>query len=75
VKLTDNALLDLVAAHDRLRTQGRDLIICGITPTQYRQLDTAGLVDRLGPENVCPDLEFAVAQGIALLRPAVPVAR
>jgi uncharacterized membrane protein YoaK (UPF0700 family) len=74
VKLTDNALLDLGAVHDRLRAHDRHLIVCGITPTQYRQLDAAGLVDRLGPENVCPDLEFAVAQGIALLRPATPAA-
>jgi uncharacterized membrane protein YoaK (UPF0700 family) len=74
VKLTDNALLDLGAVHDRLRRQGRHLIICGITPVQYRQIDAAGLVDQMGAENVCPDLEFAVAQGIALLRPPAAVA-
>jgi uncharacterized membrane protein YoaK (UPF0700 family) len=70
VKITDNALLDLDRACDRLRASGRRLIICGITPTQYKLLDAAGIVDKLGAENVCPDLEFAVAQGIALLRTA-----
>jgi uncharacterized membrane protein YoaK (UPF0700 family) len=67
VKITDNALLDLDRACDRLRASGRRLIICGITPTQYKLLDAAGIVDKLGAENVCPDLEFAVAQGIEML--------
>jgi hypothetical protein len=68
VKLTDNALIDLDRAHDRLRRTGRQLVICGITPAQYKLLDTAGLVDKLGAENVCPDLEFAVAQAFEMLR-------
>jgi len=70
VKITDNALLDLDRASGRLLESGRRLIICGITPAQYKLLDGAGIVDKLGAENVCPDLEFAVAQGIAVLRTA-----
>jgi uncharacterized membrane protein YoaK (UPF0700 family) len=70
VKITDNALLDLDRACDRLRGTDRRLIICGITPAQYKLLDVAGIVDKVGTENVCPDLEFAVAQGIAALRTA-----
>lgn len=73
VKITDNALLDLDRACARLHASDRRLIICGITPAQYKLLDTAGIVDKLGPENVCPDLEFAVAQGIAVLRTREPV--
>ncbi|HEY7119815.1 MAG TPA: DUF1275 family protein [Tepidisphaeraceae bacterium] len=69
VKLTSNSLLDLDAAHERLARGGKRLIICGITPVQYKLLDGAGIVDKLGVENVCPDLEFAVAQGIEMLRP------
>jgi uncharacterized membrane protein YoaK (UPF0700 family) len=67
VSLTGNALLDLDAAYERLRGERRRLIICGITPAQYKLLDEAGIVDKLGPANVCPDLEFAVAQGIEML--------
>lgn len=70
VRLTENSLLALEAAHERLKVGGRDLIICGITTSQYKLLDGAGLVDKLGVENVCPDLEFAVARGIEMLRPA-----
>jgi uncharacterized membrane protein YoaK (UPF0700 family) len=71
VRLTENSLLALEAAHDRLKNGGRSLIVCGITTSQYKLLDGAGLVDKLGAANVCPDLEFAVAQGIDLLRPAM----
>jgi uncharacterized membrane protein YoaK (UPF0700 family) len=73
VRLSSNALLDLEAAYERLRGKGRRLIICGITPTQYKLLEGAGIVDKLGTANVCPDLEFAVAQGITMLQPT-PVA-
>ncbi|MDB5318430.1 MAG: putative transrane protein [Phycisphaerales bacterium] len=69
VRLTSNALMDLDAAYERLRGNGRRLIICGITPSQYKLLDGSGMVDKLGAENVCPDLEFAVAQGIEMLQP------
>jgi uncharacterized membrane protein YoaK (UPF0700 family) len=64
VRLTGNSLMDLEAASERLHGAGRKLIVCGITPTQYKLMDGAGLVDKLGPGNVCPDLEFAVARGI-----------
>jgi uncharacterized membrane protein YoaK (UPF0700 family) len=69
VRLEPNALMDLDAAYERLRGERRRLIICGITPAQYKLLDGAGLVDKLGAENVCPDLEFAVAQGVGMLAP------
>jgi uncharacterized membrane protein YoaK (UPF0700 family) len=67
VRLSDNSLMALEDAYGRLRSAGRKLIICGITPAQYKRLDGAGIVDRLGAANVCPDLEFAVAQGIEML--------
>jgi len=67
VRLTGNSLMDLEAACDRLRGSGKRLIVCGITPPQYRLLEGAGIVDRLGAENVCPDLEFAVARGVEML--------
>jgi SulP family sulfate permease len=74
VKLEDNALIDLDRAADRLHRAGRRLIICGITTIQYKSLDGAGIVDKLGAENVCPDLEFAVAQGVAILGAGAPPA-
>jgi len=72
VRLNTNALMDLDAAHERLRRKGRRLILCGVTPTQYRALEAAGMLDKLGAENVLPDLEFAVAQGIEMLGTQAP---
>jgi uncharacterized membrane protein YoaK (UPF0700 family) len=69
VRLTDNSLMALEVAYDRLQGGGRSLIVCGITSSQYKLLDGAGLVDKLGAGNVCPDLEFAVARGMELLLP------
>lgn len=67
-RLDENAIADLQKASQRLRAQGRTLIISGLTTQQFRQFDAMGAVEGLGFENLCPDLEFAVARGIDLLR-------
>ncbi len=72
VRLKSNSLLELEQAIDRFTRDQRQLIICGITPVQYKAMDRVGLIDKLGDENVCPDLEFAVARAIDCLRPAAP---
>ena len=64
----DNSVLALRDVIERLREQGRELIISGVTPTQYKILARNGLFDALDPESLCPDLEFAIARGIDLLR-------
>jgi hypothetical protein len=69
VRLAPNSLMELSDAVARMRKGGRKLILCGITPVQWKALDTAGLLDELGEENVCPDLEFAVARAVDLLAP------
>lgn len=66
LKMDDNAMMDLEQAVGNLGAQGRRLILCGITTPQYKALDHFGLIDKLGSENVCPDLEFAIARGIEL---------
>jgi hypothetical protein len=64
----DNSTLALCEVVRELRSQGRELIISGVTPTQYRILVAGGLLHAMEAENVCPDLEFAIARGIDLLR-------
>jgi uncharacterized membrane protein YoaK (UPF0700 family)/anti-anti-sigma regulatory factor len=64
----DNSVLALRDVIEKLREQGRELIISGVTPTQYKILARNGLFDALDPESLCPDLEFAIARGIDLLR-------
>jgi uncharacterized membrane protein YoaK (UPF0700 family) len=64
----ENSALGLRDVTERLHASGRDLIISGITRTQYKTLVNNGLLDELEAENLCPDLEFAIARGIDLLR-------
>jgi hypothetical protein len=66
--LNDNSALALRDVTERLHAGGRQLIVSGITRAQYKTLVHNGLLDALEPENLCPDLEFAIARGIDLLR-------
>jgi uncharacterized membrane protein YoaK (UPF0700 family) len=59
-----DAVLDLSAAVQKLRTARRDLVVCGVRPVQYKVLSKAGFVDTLGIGNFCPDLDFAIARGM-----------
>ena len=63
-----NAVLDLKAAIASLRRSGRRLVLSGITPRQYRMLVDAQIGSIMNLENICPDLEFAVARGIDLVQ-------
>ncbi len=62
-----NSVLDLQGAAVRFQQDGRGLIISGVTPVQYQAMMDADLNRVLDLENLCPDLEFAVARGIDLL--------
>jgi anti-anti-sigma regulatory factor len=62
-----NAVLDLESAVKKLHANGRKLIICGLTQVQFRSLDDLGVVRMMDRSNLCPDLEFAIARGMALL--------
>lgn len=63
----DNSAADLCDVMKRLSDAGRELIVSGITPKQFKILSRAG-VESVEVENFCPDLEFAIARGITLLR-------
>jgi uncharacterized membrane protein YoaK (UPF0700 family)/anti-anti-sigma regulatory factor len=56
--------LDLLAAVQKIRARGRDLVICGVSRAQFKVWNGAGLTGVLGLENVCPDLDLALARGI-----------
>jgi uncharacterized membrane protein YoaK (UPF0700 family) len=64
----ENSALGLREVAEQLRGQDRELIISGITSGQYKVLAQNGLMDVLDAENFCPDLEFAIARGIELVR-------
>jgi uncharacterized membrane protein YoaK (UPF0700 family) len=69
---TTNSVADLRDVVDRMHADGRELVIAGITPKQYRVLERGRLTDVLDVENLCPDLEFAIARGIELVRQRNP---
>ena len=55
-----NALEDM---HEKLRKRGKHLILCGPHHTQpLFALDLAGFLDAVGRENVCADMESALAR-------------
>ncbi len=72
-RLDANAVLDLKSAIAGLRRSGRRLVLSGITPRQYRMLIDAQIDSIMRLENICPDLEYAVARGIDLVRQSGPI--
>ncbi len=64
MRFTNNAVLDLQAAAQSLNERGSRLVISGVTPHHYRQLDAMGIARRVDIEDLCPDLEFAIARAM-----------
>lgn len=62
-----NALEDL---YERLRSHNKHLILSGSHTQPLLMMDKAGFLDRLGRENVCADIDLALARSRALLNPA-----
>ncbi len=64
--LTDNAVLDLLATAEELRDHHRTLIIANSNMRQFQVFRRHGGLERLGPENILPDLEFAIARAMTI---------
>jgi uncharacterized membrane protein YoaK (UPF0700 family) len=62
-----NAVLDLQAAIERLHCERKKLILAGVTPHQFKILDDLGATRTMDVNNICPDLEFAIARAIGIL--------
>jgi uncharacterized membrane protein YoaK (UPF0700 family) len=67
-RFDNNAFIDLETALEKLEGEGRKLILSGISAGQYRSLMDHGIGKSMDLENLCPDLEFAVARGIDLVQ-------
>lgn len=68
LRFDSNALLNLEASARKLAQQDRRLVLAGVTPAQYRSVQSSTAGDVIDCENLCPDLEFAIARGIELVR-------
>lgn len=65
-QLDENSAIELRAAVQKFDDQNRHLIISGVTPDQFAQLnDAAG--GGLDPMSACSDLELAIARGLTRL--------
>lgn len=67
-RLEANALLNLAAAARKLQTQGRRLVLAGVSPPQYRTIEPSEAGRLIQSQNICPDLEFGIVRGIELIR-------
>ena len=67
-----NAVMDLGAAVGRLHRDDRKLILSGITTRQFKALDALGVARMMDINNLCPDLEFAIARAIVVLEDVRP---
>lgn len=67
LQLNSNALMDFESAVRHLRGRGRSLVLCGVNRPQYKAMERAGLIETIGWENLCPDMEFAISRGVDLL--------
>jgi uncharacterized membrane protein YoaK (UPF0700 family) len=67
-RLDSNAMMSLAAATKKLRDNRRRLILAGVTATHYRAITDSEAGRLIESENLCPDLEFAIARGIDLVR-------
>ena len=59
-----DALEDL---HEKLRKHGKNLILCGPHSQPLFALTRSGFLDRIGMDNVCGDLDAALARAGVLL--------
>ncbi|HEX8878215.1 MAG TPA: YoaK family protein [Phycisphaerales bacterium] len=65
-QLDENSAIELRAAVQKFEDQSRHLIISGVTPDQFAQLNEAA-GGGLDPMSACSDLELAIARGLTRL--------
>ncbi len=63
---------DLKLAVQSLKSQRKRLVVGGVSPAQFKLLHTMGLTQILDSDDICPDLEFAIARGMSLAYDVLP---
>lgn len=63
----EGTAMELRAAVARFASEGRRLVIAGVSDEQLARLRQAGAAEFLVPANFCPDLELAIARAMVLL--------
>lgn len=70
VHLDDEACLGLKAAAEKLIGSDRRLLLAGIAHADFDALARNGVFDVIPRQDVCSDLEFAVARAMSIAQPA-----
>ena len=60
IAMDATGLMTMERLHDRLKARGRSLVLSGTQEQPYRVIERSGLLDRLGRENVCPNIDAAL---------------
>ena len=68
ITMDASALHTLETMHNKLRKNGKHLILCGAHTQPYFLMHQAGFFDELGRENVAPTLENALRRAQTLLQ-------
>jgi uncharacterized membrane protein YoaK (UPF0700 family) len=66
IQINSNAVMELQAVIGRFDRERRMLILAGINQQQIQQISRVAGCALLDPDNVCSDLELAIARGINL---------
>jgi sulfate permease, SulP family len=53
--------------HDHLKRHRKWLVLCSVQPQPLRVMERCGLLDKLGRENVCPDVDSALTRARDIL--------
>src|SRR5688572_24018342 len=72
VVLDANALADLREAKRRFIGRSTRLVLAGADPAHFEALRDVGAFDVIDPQNICTDLEFALARAQVLLESTNP---
>ncbi len=71
-RIDADSVEDLQNAVEQLLAQSRKLILAGVTAPQYRALEEHGALKFMDTEDLCPDLEFAIARALDEFQQTAP---
>lgn len=67
VAMDATGLNALEALHEKLRRRGKHLVLSAPHTNPLMVMEKAGFIERLGPENVCPNIDAALARAREIL--------
>lgn len=67
ISVDATALVALEELHDRMRRGRVALLLADVRPQPRAALERSGLLQDIGPANICPDIEAAIARARSLL--------